>query len=263
MAETDIEGRKIHYEIQGAGEALFLIHGYLETLEVWNELTDLLSADYRVVRMDVPGHGKSDVMNEVHDMDILAKAAEQVLDRHQIDSCTLVGHSMGGYIALAFAEHYPERLNRLCLFHSHPFADSEQVKSNRQQAIEQVRSGRKASIIRTHLPKTFADSNLEAFASKVEWLQTLALHIPEEGIAANLRGMMRRPDRSVVLKECGKPVLLVAGKQDNFIDYDSIIPAIELPVKGKKATLAFSGHMGFIEEKEKSLDVIRDFMENG
>jgi pimeloyl-ACP methyl ester carboxylesterase len=263
MAETAIEGRKIRYEIQGEGETLFLIHGYLETLEVWNELADLLSADYRVVRMDVPGHGKSDVMNGVHDMDLLAKAARQVLDRHQIDSCTLIGHSMGGYIALAFAEHYPKRLNRLCLFHSHPFADSEQVKGNRQQAIEQVRSGRKASIIRAHLPKTFADSNLEAFASKMEWLQTLALNIPEEGIIANLRGMMRRPDRSAMLKKFEKPFLLVAGKQDNFIDYNSIIPTIELPEKGRKVALAYSGHMGFIEEKEKSLDVIREFMENG
>lgn len=260
MAEIKFKGKKIHYTIQGEGEPLFLIHGYLEALEIWDEFTESLAKDYMVIRMDLPGHGKSEVVEETHSMELLAEAANAVLKENKISSCSMIGHSMGGYVTLAFADLYPEKINRFSLFHSHPFADSDQVRQNRQNAIEKIKQGKKEEICRSHVPKTFADDNLQAFEGHVERTEHIALQTPEEGIIANLKGMMQRPDRSHVVKNTGKPFLLIAGKKDNFIDYHTVIPKIELSEKGKLITLEHSGHMGFIEEKQSSLNAVSDLM---
>lgn len=260
MAEIKFKGKKINYTIEGKGEPLFLIHGYLEALEIWDEFAEALAENYKVIRMDLPGHGKSEVVEETHNMELLAEAAKAVLDENQISSCSMIGHSMGGYVTLAFADLYPEKINRFSLFHSHPFPDSDQVRQNRQNAIENIKKGKKEEICRTHVPKTFAEDNLQAFASQVKKAENIALQTPEEGIIANLKGMMKRPDRSQVIKNTGKPFLLIAGKKDNFIDFHTVIPKIELPKKGELITLEYSGHMGFIEEKQKSLNAVSGFI---
>ncbi|MCF8335283.1 MAG: alpha/beta hydrolase [Bacteroidales bacterium] len=262
MAEIPFKGKKINYTIQGEGEPLFLIHGYLESLEIWDEFTEQLARHFKVVRMDLPGHGKSEAVDDTHDMELLAEAAKAVLDENQIISCTVIGHSMGGYVTLAFADLYPEKVNRFSLFHSHPFPDSDQVRRNRQNAIENIKTGKKEEICRSHIPKTFADDNLQDFEEQVERAKSIALQTPEKGIIANLKGMMNRPDRSQLVKNTNKPFLLIAGKKDNFIDYHTVIPKIELPEKGEVVTLEYSGHMGFIEERQRSLDVVRNFMRN-
>lgn len=260
MAETQFKGKKINYTIQGEGEPLVLIHGYLESLKIWDEFAEDLANDFKVIRMDLPGHGASEVIQETHDMELQAGAVKTVLDKNQIDSATVIGHSMGGYVTLAFTDLYPETASHFSLFHSHPFPDSEQVRQNRQNAIENIKAGKKEEICRSHVPKTFADDNLKAFSSHMERAQNIALQTPEEGIIANLKGMMKRPDRSKLVKETKKPFLLIAGKKDNFIDYQTVIPKIEFPEKGEKTTLEYSGHMGFIEEKQRALNIIREFM---
>ena len=260
MAETQFKGKKINYTIQGEGEALVLIHGYLESLEIWDEFAEDLAHDFKVIRVDLPGHGLSEVIQETHEMELLAGAVKTVLDENRIGSAVVIGHSMGGYVTLAFADQYPETVSRFSLFHSHPFPDSEQVRQNRQNAIENIKAGKKEEICRSHVPKTFADDNLQPFSSHVERAQNIALQIPEQGIISNLKGMMKRPDRSELVKNTNKPFLLIAGKKDNFIDYDTVIPKIEMPEKGEKITLEYSGHMGFIEEKQRALNAIREFM---
>ena len=262
MEEIKFKDKKLRYSIEGEGEPLFLMHGYLESLEIWDEFAEELAKDHKVIRMDLPGHGKSEVINDTHDMELLAEAAKAVLDENQIHSCTMIGHSMGGYVTLAFADLYPEKVDRFSLFHSHPFPDSDTVKQNRQNAIANIKSGKKEEICRSHVPKTFADDNLKAFSAQVERIENIALQTPEAGIIANLKGMMKRPDRSQLVKNSLKPFLLIAGEKDNFIDYHTVIPKIELPEKSELVTLEYSGHMGFIEEKEKALNIVRSFMKN-
>jgi pimeloyl-ACP methyl ester carboxylesterase len=261
MDETRFKGKKINYSIQGKGKStIILIHGYLESLDIWEEFSGELSRDYTVIRPDLPGHGKSEVIQDIHYMELMAEAMNQILEENHIESATIVGHSMGGYAALAFVDLYPEKVERFCLFHSHPFPDTPQVKENREKAIENVRSGKKEEIIKSHVPKTFADDNLKAFEQQIEWATEIVLETPEEGIIANLKGMMERPDKSQLVKNSDKPFLLIAGKKDNFIDYNTVIPKIELPEKGELLALDNSGHMGFIEEKESSLKAIQEFM---
>ena len=260
MPQIQFKGKKINYTIQGEGEPLCLVHGYLESLKIWDDFAQSLADDYMVIRLDLPGHGESEVVQETHEMELLAEALKAVLDENQISSCTIIGHSMGGYVTLAFADQYPEMVDRFSLFHSHPFPDSDQVRQNRKNAIGDIKNGKKNEICHSHVPKTFADDNLQAFSVQVEKAKNVALQSPDEGIIANLKGMMKRPDRSLMVKNTHRPFLLIAGKKDNFIDYQTVIPKIEIPEKGELVALEYSGHMGFIEEKERSLNVIRNFM---
>jgi len=260
MKELTFKDKKIRYDVQGSGPAVFLLHGYLESLEIWDDFARELADDYTVIRMDLPGHGKSQVVDDVHSMELLAEAARQVLDAAGADRCTLVGHSLGGYVTLAFLDLYPGRLNGFSLFHSHPFADNEQVREKRQGEIDLVRQGREKEIFDVNVPKLFADDNLQAFSHQVEWVRGIAESTPGEGIIANLRGMMERPDRSGLVEATTKPFRMVAGRKDKYINYEKVVPGIPIPQQGSLVTLENSGHLGFIEEKARSVEVFRTFL---
>ena len=259
MKTLEFKGKQVRYRVEGSGEPVFLIHGYLESLEVWDGLAADLAGDHQVIRMDLPGHGKSQVIEDTHSMELLAEAAREVLEREGITQCWMFGHSLGGYATLAFQDLYPDRLKGFSLFHSHPFADSEQVRQKRQGEIDLVNQGKKEEILQVNVPKLFATDNLKAFSKEVEWVRAIADATPGEGIIANLKGMMQRPDRSGLVRETDKPFLLIAGRKDNYINYDAVIPQVELPEKGQLVTLEHSGHLGFVEEKARSLKIIREF----
>lgn len=260
MKTLEFKGKKVRYSIEGSGEPVFLIHGYLESLEIWDGLAGELSGNYLVIRMDLPGHGKSQVVQYTHQMELLAEAAREVMDQEGIEQCTMFGHSLGGYVTLAFADLFPKRLKAFSLFHSHPFADSEQVRQSRQAEIDLVKQGKKEDIFKVNVPRLFANDNLEAFSKQVEWVGHIAWATPGDGIIANLQGMMQRPDRSRLVRDTEKPFLLIAGKKDNFMNYDAVVPKIELPEKGKLVSLEHSGHLGFVEEKVHSMNIIHNFI---
>lgn len=260
MHYLDFKKGKIRYKIEGSGKPVVLVHGYLENLQIWDDFAKSLTKDYQVVRLDLPGHGESDVIDEEHQMELLAEAVKFVLLNEKIDPATVVGHSLGGYVSLALLENHPEYVDQLVLFHSHPFADKEEIKRNRDREIELVKEGKKDLIIQTNIPKAFANDHLNYFSEEIEKAKSIALKTEGDGIIANLRGMKKRPDRSALVKNMKKSFLLIAGTKDNYIDYHTVVPKIELPEQGALVTLEDSGHMGFVEEKEKSLAALRYFI---
>ena len=254
-------GKTIRYIKEGNGApVIFLLHGYLETLEVWHELAKSLSKHFTVIRMDIPGHGESEVIGETHSMELLAEAVHSVLQNENVSSFTLVGHSLGGYVSLAFLEAFPNLLNGLVLFHSHPFADAEPVKENREQEIGIVQKGEKRVIVHTNIPKMFANENLQTYQDKIENMRREAMNIPGEGIIAKQKGMIIRKDRSELLQNSVLPFMLIAGKKDNYINYDQVIPRIPLPAGGELITLDQSGHIGFVEERERAIQALDGFV---
>lgn len=121
------KGGRIHYSDSGKGIEIILLHGYLESSEVWNGFTQKLAGSFRVISIDLPGHGLSDVYKETHSMEFMAEGVKSLIEKLGIDKIFLVGHSLGGYVTMAFLELYPETLAGYCLFHSHPFADTQQA----------------------------------------------------------------------------------------------------------------------------------------
>jgi len=250
----------LHYRDDGKGNAIVLLHGYLESMDIWGSFRDELTRYCRVITIDLPGHGKSDSVSETHTMEVMADAVEIVLNHLDIGRAVITGHSMGGYVTLAFAEIFPEKTAGYCLFHSHGFADSEEKKANRDREIELVESGKKIQIFKINIPRAFANDSLRRFSDEVERSGKIALSTNEEGIVCALKGMKARPDRRKVLMESVVPVLIIAGKKDNYIPFGVYEQHFNLAPKSDVLILENSGHMGFIEEKEKSLEGILKFL---
>jgi pimeloyl-ACP methyl ester carboxylesterase len=253
-----IEGHRIHYCREGNGPAILLLHGFLESLEIWDDFASSLSKEFTVVRIDLPGHGKSNNFSEVHTMDFMAGCAKAVLDHLGISDCLLAGHSMGGYISLAFAENYPGIAKGVVLFHSQAESDSDEARENRRRTINIVKMNR-SGFIRQFIPELFDPRNIYKFALQIENLIRIASEVNDEGIIAALEGMKERKGRLGLLSSIDIPVLFILGKQDSRIPYDKVIAQAIIPEHSEILLLENVGHMGFIEAPEKTLQALRHF----
>ena len=253
-------GRRIHYTDSGDGAVIVLLHGYLESSEVWNGFSGKLALSFRVISVDLPGCGLSDVFGEVHSMEFMAVAIKELFDHLGIIKVFLTGHSLGGYVALAFLELFPDLLSGYCLFHSQPFADTPAAIEKRKREIEIVKMGKKNLMYPDNVIKMFASSNLEKFSDALQRSKNIASRIPGEGIIAVLNGMMIRPSRLTFMEEGKVPCLWILGSMDNYIPHDFIQKQVNLPDNAKIVILANSGHMGFVEEEEFTIRTIREFV---
>lgn len=255
----DYEGGKIFYTDRGEGEVIVLIHGYLETSEVWGRFANRLAKKHRIIAVDLPGNGLSSVYTQNHTMCFHAGAVLKVVNNEGIEKFSVIGHSLGGYITLSLVENHPDRLKSYVMLHSHPHADTEEVIETRLREIRVVKAGRKV-VYEMNTPKMFADDNLEIFSEDIERLKEIAKGHTAEGIVAVLKGMIQRKSRVDVMFKSDLPMLYVLGVKDNYIPYDHIISQLIMPVAGELFTLENSGHMGFLEETELLADKIEDFL---
>jgi pimeloyl-ACP methyl ester carboxylesterase len=251
---------ELRYQDTGKGDVIVLLHGYLESIEIWEGFLDELSEHYRVIAVDLPGHGESGCISRVNTMTVMADAVKYVLDYLNIRRAVITGHSMGGYAALAFTERYPKITMGLILFHSHALPDSEEKKANRDREIELVKNGKKLQIVNTNIPRAFADDNLEKFAEKIRYAKEIAASTSDQGIICALEGIKIRPDRRHVLTGSAVPVMIIAGRKDNYIPIEVAEAHFNLVPQTDILVLENSGHMGFIEEKERSLEGILEFL---
>jgi pimeloyl-ACP methyl ester carboxylesterase len=253
---------RISYRVKGNGSVIVLLHGYLESSEVWNGFAEKLSSEFRVISLDLPGHGLSAIYGETHTMDFMATAVKELLTGLHINKAYLVGHSLGGYVTLAFLELFPEYLYGYCLFHSQPFSDTTEALDKRKREIEIVKAGKKNMMYPENVTKMFATSNLEKFSGALQKSKDIASRIPGEGIIAVLNGMMIRPSRLSVMEAGRVPCLWILGLMDNYIPYDVIQTKVNLPSNARIVVLKNSGHLGFIEEEELSVKIVKHFVGN-
>lgn len=238
-----------------------LLHGYLEMIEVWEELAGALQTNYRVVAIDLPGMGASQVQGEVHTMEFMAEVLTGVLDKLQIERCFLVGHSMGGYVAEAFAAAHPERVQGLILLHSTPNADTEQKKENRRREIALVKADKKELITQMFASKGFAPANRERLKARIEQLSELMAMNDSEGIVAVLNGLIQRVDQHEMMRKLKVPQLFIFGREDEFIPVEAAEQIIAAQPQAQIAWLEHSGHMGFYEEPGRVLEILEQFIE--
>ena len=248
MSKTQYKNRSVHFTISGRGSTLVFLHGFLEDLSMWDKLESQLAQSHKVIRIDLLGHGATEVLGDVHSMEDQAEMVNAVLKELKIDRYAIIGHSMGGYIALALAELYPQDISGLCLMNSTSLADSEEKKQNRDRAVEAVKNNHK-SFVRIAIPGLFAPENRNRFKESVMQAVQVGLQMTPDGIAAALKGMKIRKDRSLVFKNGNYPKLLVIGKKDPALDFDSLLPQSNYP--GVETAVFEDGHMSHIENREE------------
>lgn len=250
----------MHYFTKGDGDVLLFLHGYLESSKIWEEFASRFSNSYKVLCIDIPGHGNSEVMGKVHTMGAMAEIAKAILDEECISTVTVFGHSMGGYITMELVSRYPEMIKGYCLFHSTCFADNEEKKLNRDREISLIKCGKKMQIIHTNIPKAFAESNLERMVAEVSAAKKLGTQPPDNGIIALIRGMKERKDHSETLKQTTPPVLLIWGRKDNYIGEEPFQKLTSLAPHASVIVLNESGHMGFLEEPDRAYEEILNWL---
>ena len=257
MKQIIYKNTKISFTDQGKGTAVVLLHGFLENKTMWDKYVSALSKYHRVITIDLLGHGETECLGYIHTMEDQADMIFAVLISLRIRKIVLVGHSMGGYVALAFAELYPDNVKGLFLLNSTSRADSDERKINRDRAIKAVKQNH-TNFVRISISNLFSEDNREVLAKEIEKVKLQALKTPLQGIVASLEGMKIRKDREVLLHFAPYPIQLVLGEKDGVLIYPETVDQIE----GTKVELTTfpDGHMSHIENEAELKKVMSDFL---
>jgi pimeloyl-ACP methyl ester carboxylesterase len=253
----------ISYRIEGEGEAVLLIHGFGEDSTVWNNQVDHLKQKFMVIVPDIPGSGKSTMLEGLSQAITLGDYAvciQALLLHEKITECFVFGHSMGGYITLAFVELYPNFVKGFGLVHSSAYADSEEKKENRQRGIEMMEQYGAGAFLKNTTPNLFGSKFKEANPEVVQKMIGEGQQFSTPACQQYYTAMMNRPDRHLVLKNSKVPVLFIAGTEDVAVPLNDMLEQSKLPAISYIHVLDGVGHMGMLEAAEKTNDYLSNFI---
>jgi pimeloyl-ACP methyl ester carboxylesterase len=239
---------------------LVLLHGFCEEQSVWREIMPKMTKK-RVIFIDLPGFGASTMLPKGAQMTDFADILQQILQQLNVEKVVLVGHSMGGYVALAFAEKFPERLAGLGLFHSHPFEDAPERKGFRQKAIEFIGQNGLEKYCRQLFPALFAPGFSEKNPEPLRNLTEIAAKFDPEGVIRAIDAMINRRDLTSVLQKSACPVLFVLGEKDGLLPTDQLLAQTHLAPIADIHFLKNIGHMGMFEAADETAQIFLNFLD--
>lgn len=261
------QDKNIHYKIYGQGKPVMLIHGFGEDGAVWESQINFLKGHFKLIVPDLPGSGQSEFIPDAN-IETYSEVIKDICDRELTDhslpgkrGMNMIGHSMGGYVTLSFAEKFPHYLNSFGLFHSSAFADTDEKKETRKKAIEFIKSNGAYSFLKNSTPGLFTQQYRDAQPQKVEALIAAGKNFTEQALIQYYEAMIARPDRTGTLKTSGNPALFIIGEHDQAIPFESSMKQCHLPVVSHVYVLRQSAHMGMWEEEEKANKILLSFLQ--
>ena len=264
--------QQIAYTKQGMGNVVVLLHGFGEDGSIWDYQVDFLKNIYTVIVIDLPGSGRSkigswqlfvDEMEKVDNLSTIEFYADclyALLQQLSIAECVLLGHSLGGYITLAFAEKYGNILNGFGLIHSTAFADSDEKKTNRQRSIGLMEEYGSYQFLKTTIPNLFSSNYKITTPNKMIALIEAGKDFEVITLQNYFRAMMNRLDRTAVLKNSNVPVLFIIGIDDVAVPIKDSLQQSHMPNCSYIHILENVGHMGMLEEPDKVNGFIASFV---
>lgn len=253
------KGRSLYYRILGEGKPVVLLHGFAEDGEIWSNQVSHLRESFRLIIPDLPGSGRSEFADDVS-MEGMAEAVNAVVAEEKISEVIIIGHSMGGYITLAYAEKFPDQVKAFGLFHSTAYADSEDKKATRIKNITFIESHGSHEFLKQAVPGLFSNDFKDTHPEIVEQLINRYKTFDRRSLAAYQQAMMQRTDKTHILKASAKPVLFVIGKYDNAVPFNDSLQLCHMPALSYIHILEQSGHMGMLEETQKSNEALQHFL---
>lgn len=253
------QDKKIHYRVIGNGQPVFLLHGFGEDGEIFDLQVAHLKRKFQLIVPDLPGSGLSEM---IVDMSIegMAKVIYAILKQEKIETCPVIGHSMGGYIMLALVEKYGKHISAFGLFHSSAYADGEEKIAARKKAIDFIGQNGAYDFLKTAIPNLFAEKSKEKLKTTIAKLIEQGHNFSGQSLVSYYEAMIRRPDRTEILKKATVPVLFIIGKYDNAVPVKDMLQQSHLPKKSYIHTLQESGHMGMLEETDKCNQILEKFL---
>lgn len=252
--------KDLHYRKAGQGQAVMLLHGFPENGTLWNEVVPALANSFTVLVPDIPGSGESPMAEEPVSMEDLAGAMAGILDYEGIEEAAVVGHSMGGYVALAFAEHHRAWLKGLALVHSTAIADSEEKKETRRKAIGIIQKGGKEAFIKGMIPGLFSEQFRERHPDIIRRQVDRGMALQAESMVSFYNTMINRPDRTDVLKDARFPVQWIMGAEDMLMPVSGLLRQSSLAQVNFVSIYGESGHMSMLELPERLANDLKEFI---
>ncbi|MBC7628610.1 alpha/beta fold hydrolase [Ferruginibacter sp.] len=253
------QNTNIHYSIYGSGKLVMLLHGFAEDSSIFDTQVNFLKENYLVIVPDLPGIGKSEIFKKENVLlTDYAEILKAIVDEEKIISFTLFGHSMGGYITLAYANKYAETLNAFGLLHSSAYADDEEKIATRKKSISFIDQNGTAAFLKTTIPNLFydLDKNKDAVKTLIEKGNSFA----PEVLIQQYNAMIARPDTTSILKTFKHPILFIIGEHDKAIPCEQGLQQSHLPQIAYVHMLRSTGHMGMIEEPDMVNKYLGEFL---
>lgn len=247
----------VAFSMKGTGFPIVWLHGFGEDSRIWNEYIAPFD-QFQHILIDLPGLGDSEILVG-SSVEQFAELVYTILQKLKIKSCYLVGHSMGGYVSLAFAKKYPDFLRGLALFHSQPFSDTKEKKLNRLKNIDFVKRNGTAPYVKQLIPVLFSDRYKKENPSIIRQLIERASDYPADGIMQCLQLMHDRPDNTTVLSNCDFPVCFIVGTKDKAVPTENSLNQLYLPAKADIHILEGISHMGMFESTPETQKILQSF----
>lgn len=252
--------KEVFYQQKGKGNPVILIHGFAEDGIIWEDLVNHLQNNFLLVIPDLPGSGKSMMINKNANVDDHADCIKAILDNEKIETCVMIGHSMGGYITLAFAEKYPHLLSGLGLFHSTAYADSDEKKDTRRKSIIFIRQHGAAAFIEQSTPNLFSEKTQKQNPRLITEVIDRYSNFDPVSLISYYEAMIQRPDRTHVLKNFLPPVLFIMGEEDKIIPLQHGLEQCHLPQQSFIHISENTAHMGMMEDIPNSSFFVESFL---
>lgn len=251
------KNKEVHFTVKGKGSAVVLLHGFLEDLSMWQFIVPEIVKNHKVICIDLLGHGKTGCLGYVHTMEEMAEMVMAVLKNERIRKATFIGHSMGGYVGLAFLEKYSDNVKGLCLMNSSAQADTPERQDLRLRAIKMVRKNYEV-LVSMSVNNLFVQEGRDDIREEIEFSKKIALSTSAQGYVACTEGMRIRKNREVFLTSLEVKKMIVLGKQDPVLNSESIIKE-GLKTNTKVIQLS-KGHMSHIENPKELAIAIALFL---
>ncbi|WP_018476751.1 alpha/beta fold hydrolase [Pontibacter roseus] len=245
----------------GSGDTLVFLHGFCESTEVWTDFIKPLQQKFRTIALDLPGFGNNTSGVSDYSMEGMADYVQQQLEQLGVKKCILIGHSMGGYVGMAFAEKYSSLLSGLCLFHSSALPDTEEKKDNRNKTIEFVEKHGVEKFMQSFIEPLFYSENRDRLQEEIALMKKIGMATPQKSVTKGLAAMRDRPDRTQVLETAKFPVLFIFGKEDGAVPLDKALEQCHLPNNSMVYFLGQTGHMGMFERMYETRKALEKFAE--
>jgi len=246
----------------GSGFPIVFLHGFCENRHLWNYQMNILQNEFEVIAFDLSGFGESklDVVSDKLSIDFMADEVFASLEKMGLTEYVMIGHSLGGYVALAFAEKQPEKLKGLGMFHSTAFADSEEKKVNRDKTMSFIKRNGVELFSKSFVQPLFYKGKRELLEQEIIDAQEVVRCTDLQTILLVTESMKKRPDRTNVLKNANYPVLYIIGNEDLAVPLAQSKAQCNIAPKSISYFLDNVSHMGMIEEKEKTTAILKKFM---
>ena len=262
MPKTHVNNIEIAYDDTGSGPAVVLIHGYPFNRSMWTDQVSTLTDRYRVVTLDLRGHGESESSSGASTMKLLAQDIAALMDELRIERAVIGGLSMGGYVALAFYQLFPERVEKLLLADTRAQADTEEGKATRAEQVQQILAEGMAGIVNAMLPKLLCPETVSKRPDIVKRVRDMMIHTSPEGAAAALRGMAEREDQTERLSQIKVPTLIVVGKEDPITPVADSERMHERISGSELVVIENASHVSNIEQPETFNGALQAFLGN-